>query len=74
MALTERTWRDKDPPPGWDGEQPTQRWRTTRRAIVLWAEDTDVPKSRQGIRLYRQLTGKAAQVAEALPDEKLKGE
>eukprot|EP00971_Amphidinium_carterae_P344801 6485409-Amphidinium_carterae.1 len=74
MALPPREWKDKDPPPPWDGEQPTQRWRTVRRSVVLWSEDTDVPKGRQGVRFYRQLSGKAAMLAESLPDEKLKGD
>eukprot|EP00971_Amphidinium_carterae_P273211 5422302-Amphidinium_carterae.2 len=74
LPLLPREWKDRDPPPAWDGEQPTQRWRSTRRAVVLWSEDTDVPKPKQGIRFYRQLSGKAAVLAEALPDESLRGE
>eukprot|EP00971_Amphidinium_carterae_P077745 1537201-Amphidinium_carterae.1 len=72
--LPPREWKDRDPPPAWDGEQPTQRWRAIGRAIALCSEDTDVPKARQGIHFYRQLSGKASQLAEAIPDDRIRGE
>eukprot|EP00971_Amphidinium_carterae_P083579 1654489-Amphidinium_carterae.4 len=37
-------------------------------AIVLWSEDTELAKTKQGVRLFRSLAGKAAQLAECLSD------
>eukprot|EP00971_Amphidinium_carterae_P137603 2727329-Amphidinium_carterae.1 len=67
-------WKDRDPPPTWDGESPELRWRATRRALVLWSEDTEVPKARQGLRFYRSLQGKAATMAELMEDNTIRGD
>eukprot|EP00971_Amphidinium_carterae_P050766 999724-Amphidinium_carterae.1 len=69
---TEGEARFRDPCPEWDGEQPAERWRAVRRSIVLWSEDTDLTRARHGVRLFRSLTGKAAQLAECLSDEEIK--
>eukprot|EP00971_Amphidinium_carterae_P273042 5419177-Amphidinium_carterae.1 len=61
-------WRGRDPPPVWDGVSPAERWRPVQRAIALWAEDSDLPKKRQGVRLFRSLAGIAQQLAEPLSD------
>eukprot|EP00971_Amphidinium_carterae_P203991 4048054-Amphidinium_carterae.1 len=66
--------RFRDPPPGWDGVDPANRWRQIRRRIVLWSEDTDLAKKRQGLRVFRHLTGDAATLAESLTDEQLTAE
>eukprot|EP00971_Amphidinium_carterae_P064335 1274132-Amphidinium_carterae.1 len=60
------TWKGRDPPPVWDGESPELRWRTIRRSLVLWSEDTEVPAAKQGLRLYRSSQGKAATMAELI--------
>eukprot|EP00971_Amphidinium_carterae_P277209 5501326-Amphidinium_carterae.1 len=49
-------WNDRDPPPTWDGQTLELQWRSTRKSLVLWSEDTEVPKSRQGPILYRSQT------------------
>eukprot|EP00971_Amphidinium_carterae_P017278 340899-Amphidinium_carterae.1 len=69
---TEKGYRD--PPPTWDGEKPTENWRTKRREILLWAEDTDLPPKRQGVRVFRHLTGQARLIAEPLTDEQLRAD
>eukprot|EP00971_Amphidinium_carterae_P033304 655836-Amphidinium_carterae.1 len=68
-------WKDRDrvdPPPTWDGESPELRWRSIRRSLVLWSEDTEVPKARQGLRLYRSLQGKAATMGELMTDDSIR--
>eukprot|EP00971_Amphidinium_carterae_P180866 3587882-Amphidinium_carterae.1 len=42
--------------------------------MVLWSEDSEVPKARQGLRLYRSLQGKAATMAELMTDDTIRGE
>eukprot|EP00971_Amphidinium_carterae_P336930 6473518-Amphidinium_carterae.1 len=74
MTTPSSTWKDRDPPPPWDGESPELRWRSTRRSLVLWSEDTEVPKAKQGLRLYRSLQGKAATMAELIEDTSIRGE
>ena len=42
----------RDPPPVWDGEDPSHRWRTMRRDIVLWDDGSDLPARKRGVRLF----------------------
>eukprot|EP00971_Amphidinium_carterae_P302427 6009335-Amphidinium_carterae.1 len=74
MATGEGDAKFRDPPPVWDGVDPANRWRQVRRRIVLWAEDTDLHKKRQGLRVFRHLSGDAATLAESLTDEQLTAE
>eukprot|EP00971_Amphidinium_carterae_P128456 2544513-Amphidinium_carterae.1 len=37
----------------------------------MWAADTDTPQNRQGVRVWRQLQGRAKELAEALSDATL---
>ena len=41
----------RDPPPTWDGEDPSRRWRTMRRDILLWDDDVDLLPRKRGVRL-----------------------
>eukprot|EP00971_Amphidinium_carterae_P038611 758960-Amphidinium_carterae.3 len=61
----------RDPCPCWDGESPAERWRSVGRSM-LWSEDTELAKTKQGVRLFTSLAGKAAQLAECLSDEDIK--
>eukprot|EP00971_Amphidinium_carterae_P050679 997796-Amphidinium_carterae.1 len=65
------SWKSKDLPPVWDGISPETRWRLVRREITMWAADTDTPQNRQGVRVWRQLQGRAKELAEALSDATL---
>eukprot|EP00969_Alexandrium_andersonii_P020721 905488-Alexandrium_andersonii.AAC.1 len=42
-----------------------------RRRVRLWQHDSDIPPEKQGSRLFRALTGKAAVLAETLDDDDL---
>ena len=57
-----------DPPPAWDGEDVAKRWKKFKRELLLWQGDTRLPKKRQGLKVWRRLTGKAADIAEHIPD------
>eukprot|EP00971_Amphidinium_carterae_P348257 6490405-Amphidinium_carterae.1 len=65
------TWRSRDLPPVWDGVSPETRWRLVRREITMWAADTETPANRQGVRVWRQLQGRAKELAEPLSDSTL---
>ena len=62
----------RDPPPVWDGEDPSRRWRAMRRDILLWDDDVELPARKRGVRLFRALTGKARLLAETIADEDLR--
>ena len=57
--------------PVWDGEDIQEKWPRVRRAIKLWQHDTDIPKEKRGTRLFRNLTGRAAILADSIPDTEL---
>eukprot|EP00971_Amphidinium_carterae_P122615 2427689-Amphidinium_carterae.2 len=63
----------KDVPPIWDGVDPEVYWRSKRREIRLWQEDSDLAKDRQGVRLFRALQGKAKVMADVLTDAQIRG-
>eukprot|EP00969_Alexandrium_andersonii_P166693 7366290-Alexandrium_andersonii.AAC.1 len=52
--------RNFEPFPCWDGENVQETWMAMRRRIRLWQHDCDIPPEKQGSRLFRALTGKAA--------------
>ena len=62
-----------DPAPIWDGCNPSKLWKRKRREILLWAQDSDLPGPKQGVRLFRGLVGVAADIGETIPDETLQG-
>eukprot|EP00971_Amphidinium_carterae_P347303 6489236-Amphidinium_carterae.1 len=70
-AVETGSWKSRDLPPIWDGVSPETRWRLVRREIKMWAADTDTPVNRQGVRVWRQLQGRAKELAESLPDATL---
>ena len=52
-------FRDKDPPPGYDGLNPELTFRQYEKGIKLWQFETDVPVRKQGAKMLRALTGSA---------------
>ena len=58
----------QDPPPSWDGEDVAKRWKKYKRELLLWRGDTKLAPKRQGLKVWRRLTGKAADIAELIPD------
>ena len=52
-------FRDKDPPPGYDGSQPELTFRQYEKSVRLWQFETDVPLRKQGAKLLRALSGSA---------------
>ena len=53
-----------DPPPTWNGENPEKEWRSMRRELTLWIEDSELRPAKQGVRLWRSLQGKAKVLAQ----------
>lgn len=59
-------FKDRDPPPTYDGENPELTFRMYEKAVKLWQFETDVPIQKQGAKLLRALTGPAKLAAEDL--------
>ena len=64
-----RTHPFNEPSPIWGGEKVAHRWKRKRREILLWRDDQpEGVADRLGVRLFRGLVGKAADLAEPIPD------
>ena len=50
-------FRDKHPPPGYDGLNPELTFRQYETGTRLWQFETDVPVRKQGAKMLRALSG-----------------
>lgn len=57
-------WRDRDPPPSFDGKE--EKFKQFLRDWELWKHETEVPKSKHGTKLLRNLSNMARAVADEL--------
>ena len=73
--MGEQGWvyRDKDPPPGYSGENPQSTFKAYLRDLDLWQAATDVPAEKQGLRLVQVLAGAAKSAVEVLTVDEIKG-
>ena len=58
--------RDRDPPPGWNGERPDTSWKPFLRDVELWEAVTDLPKAKRGVKLVQALSGPAKEAVQSL--------
>ena len=62
--VTRMGFRDREPPPGFDGEEPETSFTLWERNVRLWEYETDVPRNKRGIKL---LSGTARMAVEEMP-------
>ena len=67
------TYRDKDPPPGYDGVNPQSTFKPYLRDLELWQAASDVPEEKQGLKLVQVLTGAAKAAVNTLTVKEIKG-
>ncbi|OLQ14984.1 hypothetical protein AK812_SmicGene847 [Symbiodinium microadriaticum] len=65
------SWKDRDPPPPYDGKRPDQTFERWQKELRLWEFETEVPKEKWGVKILRQLSGSARAAAESLSYEEL---
>ncbi|CAK9017487.1 Retrovirus-related Pol polyprotein from transposon RE1 (Retro element 1) (AtRE1) [Includes: Protease RE1 [Durusdinium trenchii] len=53
-------WKDKDPPPGFDGD--VDKFKDYLRELKMWRHETDVPVRKHGVKILRALSGPAKAV------------
>ena len=54
-----RGYRDKDPPPSYDGADPEKTFQAFEKSVKLWQFETDIPEVKQGAKLLKVLSGTA---------------
>eukprot|EP00435_Cladocopium_sp_Y103_P041502 s1054_g11.t1 len=52
-------FRDREPPPSYDGENPETTFVTFEKNVRLWEFETDTPAAKRGVKLLRALSGTA---------------
>ena len=67
-------FRDREPPPYFDGEDPAKNFKPWLRELELWAFDTEVPAAKHGTRILRRLGGAAKAAANELETSEILGE
>lgn len=70
----ENVFRDRDPPPSYDGESPETTFRQFEKAVRLWEFESDIPAKKRGSKLIRALTGAAKLATEDLEFEAITAE
>ena len=70
----ENVFRDRDPPPSYDGESPETTFRQFEKAVRLWEFESDIPAKKRGAKLIRALTGAAKLATEDLEFEAITAE
>eukprot|EP00435_Cladocopium_sp_Y103_P026760 s1698_g6.t1 len=63
------TWRDKDPPPMFDGD--IDQFKSFLRDLKIWRHETDVPVRKHGAKILRCLSGSAKAVCDEIDVDQL---
>ncbi|CAL1161943.1 unnamed protein product, partial [Cladocopium goreaui] len=64
-------YRDREPPPTYDGEDPEMTFRVYEKNVKLWEFETDVPPTKRGIKLMRALSGVARLAVDEMSFEEI---
>ena len=64
----------REPPPYYDGEDPSRTFKPWLRELEFWAFDTEIPRAKHGTRILRRLGGVAKAAANELETSEIMGE
>lgn len=67
-------FRDRDPPPTYDGNDPEATFRTFEKNVRLWEHESDIPRSKRGTKLFRALSGTAQIATEQMEFDEIASE
>ena len=62
-------WKDKDPPPSFDGE--IDSFKSYLRDLKIWRHETDVPQRKHAVKMLRGLTGPAKAICDEIEVDQL---
>ena len=65
------SWRDREPPPPYDGRDPERSFERWLKDLKLWEFETEAPKAKWGVKILRQLSSSAKAAAENLTFEEI---
>ena len=64
-------YRDREPPPSYDGEDPEVSFRVYEKNVKLWEFETDIPQAKRGVKLLRSLSGVARLAVDEMTFEEI---
>ena len=64
-------WKDRDPPPPYDGKRPERTFELWQKELRLWEFETEISKEKWGVKILRQLSGSARAAADSLSYEEI---
>ena len=67
----DKKYKDKSPPPEWDGKNPESTWKDYKRLLKQWLVHTDIPPQKQGHLVWRALKGEAKVLVYHITDEQM---
>ena len=67
----EGSYKDREPPPSYDGESPETMFKSFQKQVGLWQFEMDVPRHKQGVKLLRALKGAAKQAVDDMEYEEV---
>lgn len=70
-GVTGGFFRDREPPPSYNGEDPEMTFTLWERNVKLWEYETDIPRNKRGVKLLRVLVGSARVAVEEIPFEEV---
>ena len=65
------SWRDREPPPPFDGRDPSRSFPRWLKELKLGEFETEIPKNKRGVKVLRQLSGAARSTADNLSFEEI---
>ncbi len=65
------TYRDREPPPSYNGDEPELTFRTFEKNVRLWEYETDIPIAKRGVKLLRALSGAARLAVDEMAFEEI---
>ena len=68
-AASNAQWKDKDPPPSFDGE--VDQFKRYLRDLKIWRHETDVPVRKHAAKMLRVLTGPAKAICDEIEVDQL---
>jgi len=67
-------YRDREPPPSYNGDEPELTFRTFEKNVRLWEYETDIPVAKRGVKLLRALSGAARLAVDEMAFEEIADE
>ena len=67
----QQQFRDREPPPKYDGVNPEKTYKVWKKDLRLWIGSTDIPENKRGAKVMKAVSGVAKDALEDLDIEEI---